>query len=404
MQARTNGQQQQRGQSGRPDIKAKATRGPDRVREILEERREEIRAMFARDGDPDASFTRAVSLAVDTYKQLADSSSQTIDEHSAAKAALWAFQRKLDPGTEVYFVPYAGKVTPIVSPQGLINLAFRSGHVLSCQARWVFAQEVKDGNFDHELGSTEWIKHKKGSNARPRAKKESWNELAFTYAIVHLKGGGQVIEVHDRADIEYYRSLSKSGDRGLWADWPAEAARKAVLKQALGRVPKQTEISEILAADTANEVALAEGREFWDNVAKRVEAEGGQMPPDDAPPPRKIEAGDPKVERMPWKNAPTISEATSAKLTECEGLIRADLDAGVFDGDGAKAKHHDHYVMTLLTIREEMRARGLAYPAHARLGVANVPAARGEDDGTLSEEQQRQYETTNGGAYAGADG
>ena len=387
MQSRTNGYGQQRGQQGRPDIKVKETRGAERVREILEEKRPEIEAMFARDADPKASFTRAVGLAVDTYKTLSDSSDRPIDEHSAAKAALWAFQRKLDPGTEVYFVPYAGKVTPIVSPQGLINLAFRSGFVLSIQARWVFQQEVDEGRFDHELGSTEWVKHKKGTNARPRSKAESWEGLAFTYAVINLKGGGQIIEVHDRADIEYYRSLSKA-KAGLWFDWPAEAGRKAVLKQALGRCPKQSEISAILAADAANESSLDLGKDFWDNVEKRVEEAGGQMPPADAPAPAvKYEAGDPTKMRLPGgKDAPTVADADGAALATWEGKLRMELDAGTFDAGGKKADYATWYMSLMLTIRERMRAVGLAFPTHPRLGTGFSPSNRGA--GELTEEEE----------------
>jgi phage RecT family recombinase len=402
MQTRTNGNgQQQRGQQGRPDIKAKERRGPERVREILEERRTEIEAMFARDPDPKASFTRAVGLAVDTYKQVQGNSDRIIDESSAAQSALWAFQRKLDPGTEVYFVPFAGKVTPIVSPQGLINLAFRSGLVLACQARWVFRKEVEEGNFDHQLGSDEWVRHKKGTNARPKTKKESWDQLEFSYAVIKLKGGEQIIEVHDRADIEYYRSLSKSQDRGLWADWPAEAARKAVLKQALGRAPKQSEVSEILAADAANESALDLGKEFWDGVEKRVEEAGGQMPPDDAPaPPVQYQAGDPAKMTLPGADkAVRVSDADGAKLAHWEGVLRTDLDAGSFDPGGKKADHAQWYISLLLTIRERMREVGLAYPTHPRLGTGFSPSNRG-GDGALSEEDEQAAFAAPTGGYA----
>lgn len=393
MQTRTsNGNGQPRGQQGRPDIKAKETRGAEKVREILEGKRAEIEAMFARDGDPKASFMRAVGLAVDTYKQVSENSGdRIIDENSAAKAALWAFQRKLDPGAEVYFVPYAGKVTPIVSPQGLINLAFRSGMVLACQARWVFRKEVEEGNFDHQLGSEEWIRHKKGSCARPTSKQDAWDQLEFAYAVIKLKGGEQVIEVHDRADIVYYRSLSKAKG-GLWVDWPAEAARKAVLKQALGRCPKQTEVSEILAADTANEAALDLGKDFWDAVEKRVEAAGGEMPPDNAPTPAiQYTPGDPAQMHF-GRERKKVVDATGAELTDLEGKLRTGLDAGAFDPGGEKAEHAQWYITLLMTVRERMRAMSLAFPSHVRLGPGFSPSDRSSGDGALSlEDEERAF-------------
>lgn len=398
MQTRATGNGNQRGQQGRPEIRA--GRGEDLIRDLMEERRSEIEAMFARDGDPKASYTRAVGLAVSAYKKVQSESEKVIDEHSVVTAALWSFQRKLDPGTEVYFVPFGGKVTPIVSPQGLINLAHRSGFVLAVDARAVFQKEVKDGHFDHELGSTRWVKHKKGSNARPKGKADAWIELAFAYAVIDLKGGQQIIEVHDRGDIEYYRSLSKA-KAGLWFDWPAEAARKAVLKQALNRAPKQAEVSEILTADSANEAALEVGEDFWKAVDERLV--GGGSPqgsrgngngPAAGP---KLEPGDPSKLHLPGKpgTMPTVADSSDGQLTHWEGILRNDLDAGVFDPGGKRAEHREYYLGLLLTIREVMRGRKLAFPGHAFLGDGNAapaPAQENRGDGELSpEEEQRVF-------------
>ncbi len=418
MQPRTNGNGQQRGQQGRPNIKAADERGEALVRSLMEERRETIEAMFSRDADPKASYTRATGLAVSTYAKIAAESNGPIDEHSVVQAALWAFQRKLDPGTEVYFVPYAGKVTPIVSPQGLTTLAYRSGMVLDCQARWVFREEVDAGNFDHLLGSEEWIKHKKGTNARPRTKAESWSELAFAYAIVNLKGGGRIIEVHDRADIEYYRSLSKA-KAGLWFDWPAEAARKAVLKQALGRAPKQSEVSEILVADAANEASLEIPEDVMERVMQRVGAEavgnaevpGAPAPPksdpgaksngNGAPPARSgpPQAGDPSKVYMPGKRgeAPTVADASDDILADVEPKMRKNFDAGGWDAPDV-AQYKSANITRLATIRAEMKRRGLAHSDHATFGPG-MTAPQEPNEGALSpEEEERIFAASNGAA------
>lgn len=405
-----------RGQQGRPEIKAKEQSGEALVRQIMEDRREEIEAMFAKDDNPKACFTRGVGLACSIYKALqqANQKLKPIDEHSTAQAALWAFQRKLDPGVDVYFVPYAGKVTPIISPQGLINLAARSGMVLDANARWVFQKEVDAGMFDHELGSTEWVKHKKGANARPRGKQESWDDLAFAYAIVNLKGGGRIIEVHDRADIEYYRSLSKAS-AGLWFDWPAEAARKAVLKQALGRAPKQSEVSEILTADAANEALLEVPEELMAAAQAHILADvagegraGGQgndAAPAEPAKPAEPAAGDPTLWYLPGKagTMPTVAAATDEQIVEADGKLLKGLDAGEFSPGGRYAAHRVYYLSLMLTIRESMRARGLAFPAHQVLGEGFAPAASsGAGNGELSaEEEARAFPDANAAAPGG---
>lgn len=407
-----------RGQQGRPEIKAKELSGEALVRQIMEDRRDEIEAMFAKDDNPKACFTRGVGLACSIYKALqqANQKPKPIDEHSTAQAALWAFQRKLDPGVDVYFVPYAGKVTPIISPQGLINLAARSGMVLDANARWVFQKEVEAGLFDHELGSTEWVKHKKGANARPRGKQESWDELAFAYAIVNLKGGGKIIEVHDRADIEYYRSLSKAS-AGLWFDWPAEAARKAVLKQALGRAPKQSEVSEILTADAANEALLEVPEELMAaaqahilaDVANDGQASGqsngaAQTAPPEPAKPMEPAAGDPTQWYLPGKpgTMPTVAKATDEQLVEADGKLLKGLDAGEFSPGGRYAAHRVYYMSLMLTIRETMRGRGIAFPAHPAIGEGYAPAAAtGGGNGELSAEEEAQAFADANGAAAG---
>ena len=45
---KANGNGQQRGQTGRPNITARDLKGEDLIRHLMEERRETIEAMFAR--------------------------------------------------------------------------------------------------------------------------------------------------------------------------------------------------------------------------------------------------------------------------------------------------------------------------------------------------------------------
>lgn len=268
----TQGQGNGRGQQGRPDIEAKPKQGEELIKQLLAERKREIMALFAKDENPEASYVRAVGLCVGAYRKVQADSRDRIDEYSVIATGLWAIQRKLDPGTDVYFVPYKGKVTPIVSPQGVIKLAFRSGFVLSVEARAVFEGE----QFEYALGSECWIRHKK-ANARPRSAREAWEKLTHVYCVVHLKGGGRPQEVLDRADIEYHRSLSPTGtyDSSMWGKFPAEAARKTVLKQALKFVPQESEISEILANDDT-EKGIEIPDEIWDAVQRRQGAAAGK--------------------------------------------------------------------------------------------------------------------------------
>ena len=130
--------------------------------------------------------------------------------------------------------------------------------------------------FDYELGSKQWVKHKKNNVRPPRSESRGqvaenvpeWNALAYAYAIIDLKDGGQTIEVLDKADIAYFRSLSPTGESqyGGWAKFPAAFGRKAALKQAAKFVPKESEVSVILTADDTDR-----GPEIPDEIMKAVE-------------------------------------------------------------------------------------------------------------------------------------
>lgn len=429
-----NGNGQQRGQQGRPVVRAE--RGEPLIRQLFEERRVEIEGMFARDDNPKASYDRAVGLALSTYKVAqAGSGDMPIQEASVVMAALYAFQRKLDPGTEVYFVPFKGKVTAITSPTGLINVAYRSGLIGSIDARPVFKGEVAAGLFDHELGSARWVKHKKGACARPMGADANWRELAFAYAIIDIKGATQpVIEVLDKADIEYYRSLSPSANsaNGLWGKFPAEAARKAALKQALGRVPKQSEVSEILAYEAAAEseadaavTRIAEVAELLPGGeaaatpetprAQPVAQTQAAAVPQARPSPRPVQqptarpgpdpfAGNPDEIDAPGKKPqPKISAADAAYLAKWEGVMRTDLDNGAMDSPD-KARFKAGNVRQLATMRSEMRKREMHVEPHAYLDGTPAPAPAQQHDpdtGELSPEQEQEMLAATGGDNAG---
>ena len=424
-----------RGQQGRPEIKAREKTGEDRVREILEEHKEEITALFATDEKPAAMYVRACALSVSAYRKIqkdAEDSAASqnkpaprINEESAVATCLFAMQRKLDPGTDVYLVPYGQKVTPILSPQGVIKLIMRSGYVKAVQPpRTVFEGEY----FDYMLGSEQWVKHKK-ANMRPLAVKDNrgqvaankaaWEAISHVYCVIDLKEGGQVIEVHDRADVEYYRSLSPTATSNYsgWAKFPAEFARKACLKQAAKWIPQESEVSVLLAADESergieipDELFRAVGARF---MREMVEEGAAATKPDPAPPPgappepakpAEPAAGDATQWYLPGKpgTMPTVAKATDEQLVEADGKLLKGLDAGEFSPGGRYAAHRVYYMSLMLTIRETMRGRGIAFPAHPAIGEGYTPAAAaGGGNGELTaEEEDHAFADSNAAAAA----
>jgi recombinational DNA repair protein RecT len=391
-----NGQQQQRGVQGRPDVKAREKFGEERVAEILAEKKNEITALFANDRDPNAMYERACALSIGAYRKIQDDanesaarqnkSPQRIDEVSAVACCIMAMQRKLDPGTDLYLVPYGGKVTAILSPEGVIKLLFRTGMVKAVNARYVFrgSPNPQEGEeyFDYVLGSTNDVKHRK-NNARPRAAKDNrgqvaeneheWNALSHAYAIIDLKDGGQTIEVLDKADIAYFRSLSPTGDSkyGGWAKFPAAFGRKAALKQAAKFVPKESEVSIILAADDTergieipDEIMQAVGARMLREMTGEGNAPNGEaVPPETKPgagPARIPQPGNAQALYMPGKSPqPKIAEADDAALADAEKRGRDG-----FDNNKWPDQYRERNITQVATIRAEMRRRNLAVPYH----------------------------------------
>ena len=436
------GQQPPRGQQGRPDITAKPVVGEDKVRAIIKGYEAEILALFATEKEPAAAYKRAEALSVSAYRKMQrdveeaaysqNKKAPHINEEATVAACLWAIQRKLDPGTDVYLVPFGQKVTPILSPQGVIKLIMRSGYVRAVQP----PRAVLDGeSFDYQLGSEQWVKHKKANKRLPAKKDDrgqvvanpaAWEQITHVYVVIELKDDGQVIEVLDKADIIYYRSLSPTGHSSYsgWGKFPAEFARKAVLKQAAKWIPQDSEVSVLLASDES-ERGIEIPDEFMRAVGAKVVAEmlaeqgngagngrksdPGAAPPagstgngDSAPPANEGSAapqpGDPRSVFMPGKKgAPkvTVADAEDKDLAYWEGRGREDFESGKWQGDAFEQKN----ITQLVTIRAEMRRRGLEVTPHIVLdprvppmapvrqnGQAQGPDPRG--DGALSPEEE----------------
>lgn len=419
-QAQGNG----RGVQGRPEVNAREKFGEERVVEILTRKKNEILALFANDTRPDAMYERACALAIGAYRNIQDTTNesaakqnkapQRIDETSAVACCLWAMQRKLDPGTDVYLVPYGGKVTPIMSPDGVIKLLFRTGLVKAINARYVFHGE----EFDYMLGSTQWVKHKK-NNIRPMATKDrgqvaenvaEWNALAYAYVVIDLKDGGQTIEVLDKADITYFRSLSPTGDSqyGGWAKFPAAFGRKAALKQGAKFVPKDSEVSIILTSeDTDRGIEIPE--EIMRAVGARMLGEmtgevgpgtptpaHGETPPETqhskkpAPQP-----GDPRTIMMPGTPPqPTIFDAPDELLISKEAYCRGQFEAGKWN-DTFFTKN----AIQLATMRQTMRDRNAFDVSEGRAPVFTIPPQAFFDAGLTQAPapQELVYTGTNAG-------
>lgn len=160
-------------------------------------------------------------------------------------SVMQAAQLGLEPGSalgQAYLVPYGNQCQLIIGYKGMIDLARRSGQVLSLNA-----YAVREGDdFNFQLGLKPDIHHVPSLEA-DRIKKP----ITYVYAVATLKGGGYQFEVMSRAEIEAVRAKAKS--KNIWNSYFEEMAKKTVIRRLFKYLPVSIETLEITNADAKRE-------------------------------------------------------------------------------------------------------------------------------------------------------
>lgn len=164
------------------------------------------------------------------------------DQQSLFGAVLQCAALGLEPGSALghcYLLPYGKTCQLIIGYRGMIDLARRSGQIVSLSAYVV--HEADD--FHYELGLHPDIRHVPSPSA-------DRGPVIYVYAVAVLKDGGVQFEVMSRAEVESVRSRSKAGKSGPWvSDWDA-MAKKTVIRRLFKYLPvsieavRATEIDE----------------------------------------------------------------------------------------------------------------------------------------------------------------
>ena len=155
----------------------------------------------------------------------------------------------LEPGSALghcYLLPFGnGKdkqgrpnAQLIIGYRGMIDLARRSGQIISLQAYCVHEQDT----FNYKLGLDPDIEHIPASVA-------DRGKVTHVYAVAKLKGGGVQFEVMSRAEIEKVRTSSKAGNSGPWASHWEEMAKKSVIRRLFKYLPVSIEAVRAVEID-----------------------------------------------------------------------------------------------------------------------------------------------------------
>ena len=158
-------------------------------------------------------------------------------------AVMQSAQLGLEPGSalgQAYLVPYGNQSQLILGYRGMIDLARRSGQVLSLSA---FAVHEGD-DFNYQLGLHPDIHHVPSCEA-DRVKKP----ITFVYAVANLRGGGYQFEVMSRAEVEAVKAKSKN----IWNNYFEAMALKTVIRRLFKYLPVSIEALQVANVDAKRE-------------------------------------------------------------------------------------------------------------------------------------------------------
>jgi recombination protein RecT len=184
-------------------------------------------------------------------------------------------QMGLEPNTvlgHAYLVPFKGSVQVIIGYKGLIDLARRSGQIVSIAAHEVCENDA----FACIYGLNEKLEHTPSMNGR--------GEIIAFYAVAKLKDGGHAFEVMSRQQVEAIRDASSGWQQAVkynkqknhpWETHFIEMGRKTAIRRLAKYLPLSVEFQTAAVLD-----GLAEA-----GKDQRLDAIDGDVTlmPEDAP-------------------------------------------------------------------------------------------------------------------------
>lgn len=188
-------------------------------------------------------------------------------------AIMQCAQLGLEPSNglgQAYLIPFGnGKdkqgranVQLIIGYRGMIDLARRSGQIVSLSARSVYEKD----EFSYQYGLHEDLHHKPNEDGET-------GELTHVYAVAKLKDGGVQFEVMSRKQIESVRSQSKAANNGPWVTHFDEMAKKTVIRRLFKYLPVSIEIQRAAILDEKAEAGIDQQHETFFDTGDFVEAD-----------------------------------------------------------------------------------------------------------------------------------
>jgi recombination protein RecT len=188
-------------------------------------------------------------------------------------AIMQCAQLGLEPGGALghaYLLPFRNKtggydVQFIVGYRGMIDLARRSGQIVSIEAHAVYPGD----HFDCEFGLDSKLVHRPDWDVE----RNNPQTIRFVYAVAKLQGGGVQFEVMSKAQVDSIRARSKSSGNGPWVTDFEPMALKTVIRRMFKYLPVSIEVQRAVGLDEMAEAGV--------NQDNGMVFEGESVPVDD---------------------------------------------------------------------------------------------------------------------------
>ena len=215
----------------------------DNIRGMLEKMKSQIARALPKHVTPERMTRIALTELRKTPKLL------DCYPESFCGAIMACSQLGLEPGGslgQIYLIPYGKEVQAQIGYKGMIELARRSGQIVSLGAHEVHENDV----FEFEYGLQEKLRHVPSLKNR--------GQLIAVYAVAHFVGGGHQIEVMSKEDVDKIRATSKSQNSTPWVKFYNEMAKKTVIRKLFKYLPISIEKLQLAmqledAADSGNQ-------------------------------------------------------------------------------------------------------------------------------------------------------
>lgn len=216
------------------------------ILQYLGKHQDQIAAALPKHITPDR-MVRIVTTSIRKNPELTQCNPQSL-----FGAIVQASQLGLEPDNSLghaYLVPFRNRqkktkdVQLIIGYRGFLDLAWRSQKVVGIDAEVVYSKD----HFTYTRGLNPTLEHTPSED-------DDRGERTHAYCIFHLRDGGKVWRVLNRADVMKAKEFSAAGNSGPWKTHEDDMWRKTAVRATAKYAPLSIEIQRAVGIDEQSEV------------------------------------------------------------------------------------------------------------------------------------------------------